>query len=322
VTDFGDVSQAPAELVRRPEIHLTDAGDHCLQSSVRQRKLWDVRTGRERTTIGGDGVILIGAHDVRLDLRGHAISNDRALGYTLVKHYQHVPGRKHVHWFKRTHIRNGSLVSPGSKGIALRLIAAGMYGPEGFGTVAEVPQGAQPADIFLDTSHLIDGLKIEAGRRAILIDGKNNVIRNNRITVDAATAIVAQGPGIIIENNVIEVRNHLEALSEFDRSIDSKTPFAIRLIQADGAIVRNNEIRLLDREGRGGLPAAIDLVSTRGALVEGNVFGGMEAAVHADDQSSYREERNEMEPCRGKATRFLPPDETGQLKRLPAAVCR
>jgi hypothetical protein len=100
------------------------------------------------------------------------------------------------------------------------------------------------------------------------------VIRNNRITVDAATAIVAQGPGIIIENNVIEVRNHLEALSEFDRSIDSKTPFAIRLIQADGAIVRNNEIRLLDREGRGGLPAAIDLVSTRGALVEGNVSAG------------------------------------------------
>ena len=282
----------------------------------------DRRNGQEMTTIGGDATVLIGADGVALDLGTHTISNERSLGYTLIKHYRYEPGNKHVHWFARTHIRNGRLRSPGSKGIALRLIAASLYGGNGFGSVLGVAPGKTARDAFKDTSHLIENLEIEAGHRAVLIDGQNNIIRNNHIVVDGATAIVAQGPGIVIEDNIIEVRKDFSSFSEHDRRRESMTPFPIRLIQADGAIVRNNQIRLVDRALRGSLPAAIELVESKDVSVQGNRFGGMEAPVHADAASSYRDAGNHAEGCPEGATRYLPPDDAVASGRLRYPTCR
>jgi hypothetical protein len=301
---------------------LTAAGTYCLDESIRQQKLIDRRNGREMTTVGGDGIILIGADDVDLDLGGHLVSNERGLGYTLIKHYRYEPSRGHTHWFSGTHISNGRLWSPGSRGIGLRLVSANRYGPAGFGTVAAVRFGTGLEDVFVDTRHRVEDLEIDAGRRAILIDGRNNIIRNNRIVVDGATAIVAQGPGLVIEDNVIEVRNDLRGFSEHDRRRESATPFPIRLIQADGAIVRNNQVRLVDRGTGVSLPAAIELVESRNVTVEGNRFGGMNRWVHADSRSSYVDTGNQAQACPSGATRYLPPiDAAGEIRpRAPA--CR
>ena len=322
VAEFGGATPGGNGGLRRPEVHLTDRGSRCLTQDLRQQKLIDPRTAAEMRTVGGDAIVLIGADDVSLDLNGHSIANERQLGYTLVKHYRYEPGRGHFHSFARTRISNGSLVSPGSRGIAIRLVSAGAYGRTSFGVPVQVPTGMEAADVYADTGHLIEDLAVHAGSRAILVDGRNNVIRNNRITVDGTTAIVAQGPGIVIENNLIEVRGDLRQLSDFDRRTEARTPFVIRLIQADGAIIRNNEIRLVDVVGEGPLPAAIELIASRDVLVEENRMLGMRTAVNADAASSHHEGNNRVEVCPAGETRFLPPPEAGNPVAARVPACR
>jgi len=322
IHEFGGVERSEEGPPRRPEIELRVPGKYCLDVPVLQPKLMERSGAREMTTLGGDGIILIGEDDVDLDLGGQLVSNERSLGYTLIKHYRYEPGRRQAHWFARTRISNGKLRSPGSRGIGMRLVAANRYGPAGFGTAAAVPPGEDLPDVLLDTRHRIEGLDIAAGRRAILIDGRNNTIRNNHIVVDGVTAIVAQGPGLVLEDNVIEVRGDLRGFSDHDRKLESRTPFPIRLIQADDAIVRNNRIRLIDRTAGPGLPAAIELVRSRNVTVEGNRFEGMDQGVSADPHSSHLDNGNEASACASAATRYLPPDEAGGENRQRTPACR
>ena len=333
--EFGGAAHAADGPLRRPELNLAAPGRYCLRADLHQRKLLDPRTGREMKTIGGDAIVLIGADDVSIDLDGHAIANERELGYTLVRHYRYEPGRGHFHAFVRSHIRNGSLRSPGSRGIGIRLVSSrsnepAARPPEGglapaFGTPLRIPPGRTPTDVFIDTGHLLEDLVVEAGSRAILLDGKNNVIRNSRIVVHSATAIVAQGPGTLIENNLIEV--HADAgmpagADGADGTRHAQTGFAILLIQADGAIVRNNEVRLVDGSGTAPLPAAIGLVESRDVVVEDNRMEGMQALAAGDAGSSFREARNQLQPCRAGETRFLPPDETVEFTLARPPACR
>ena len=343
-TEFGGAAPARDGQLRRPELNLADPGRYCLRADLHQRKLLDPRTGREMKTVGGDAIVLIGADDVSLDLGGHAIVNERESGYTLVRHYRYEPGRGHFHAFVRSRIRNGSLRSPGSRGIGIRLVSSRSHEPfegglapawregaqcqgcngesGGFGTPVRIPPGKAPADVFPDTGHVLEDLVVEAGSHAILLDGKNNVIRNSRIIAHSDTAIVAQGPGTVIENNRIEV--HADAGTSAGRhgARQAQARFAIRLIQADGAVVRNNEVRLVGGSGAAPLPAAIGLVASRDVVVEDNRIEGVQVLAAADADSSYRESRNRLQTCRAGQRRFQPPDETGELTRAGTPTCR
>ena len=307
---------------RRPEVNLLQPGHYCLADDLDQRKLLDRRTGREMKTLGGDAIVLIGADDVGIDLAGHSISNDRELGYTLLRHYRYEPGRGHFHAFVRTRIHNGRLFSPGSRGVGIRLVSSRTYDTLGFGTPVRMAQASKPAKVFRDTSHMLEDLQIEAGSRAILIDGSNNVIRNNRIVVDSATAIDAQGPGELIENNLIQVRGDPRMSPGLDPGRETQASAAIRLIQADGAVVRNNQVRLLDGGRQDPLPSAIELVASREVSIEGNSMRGMEAVVSADADSTYREAGNRLQVCPAAGERFLPPDESGDTAVARLASCR
>jgi hypothetical protein len=319
---FGGVAASVDGVLRRPEVNLALPGRHCLMQDLRQAKLLNPRTGAEMKTIGGDAIVLIGADDVSLDLGGHTIANDRELGYTLVRHDRYEPGRGHSHAFARTRVGNGRLLSPGSRGIGIRLVSTGPYGSAAFGAPVPLSAGRMPVNVFPDTAHRVEDLVIEAGSRAILIDGRNNIIRNNRITLQGITAIVAQGPGVVIENNLIDVRADLRGWSEHDRRREAQAPFVIRLVQADGAVVRNNRVRLLHAAAPEPLPAAVELVASRDVVVEENRFEGMRAAVSADAASSYREIGNVLEACGVRATRFIAPDETGDSAVASVPACR
>ena len=112
-------------------------------------------------------------------------------------------------------------------------------------------------------------------------------------------------------------------LSKHDRTLESRTPFAIRLIQADGAIIRNNEIRVVDPAGFGTLPAAIQLQSNRAMCwLRATASAGCRTPVHADAKSSHRDVGNHLEVCPPGATRFLAPDESSGAGELQAPACR
>jgi len=321
VAERGDAPDKAAAAALYPRITIETPGRFCLSRDVHQDALRDFLR-RSPVYARHEAVIRIRADDVNIDLSGHSVSNAMQDGLTLIWFSKFVVGEQGGARLSRASIANGILLSPGAAGVGIDLTASNLYGAHSL-QFAPVPPGTTKQEFFKDTSHLIESVRIHAGKRAILIDGKNNVIRNNRITVDGTTAIVAQGPGVVIENNVIEVGSDPNALGESDRRLEAQAPFVIRLIQADGAIVRNNEIRLLDRPRRGSLPAAIELVETTGALVEGNVLGGMDRPVQADGSSSFQEARNSFEACPAGATRFLPPGESLQAAdRQPLPPCR
>ncbi len=317
--EFADTPRSSAAPPRRPELNLVTAGHYCLAEDMRQEKLLDHR-GRELAARGGDALVLIGADDVVLDLQGHTVLNARTPGYTLVRQDRHVPGRVQSHWFAGTVVRNGRLSSPGSAGTAIRLVSAQRYGPRGFGDLAALAPDQSLPDVFRRTAHRLEHLVIDAGRRAILIDGRDNVIRNNRIVVDGYTAIVAQGPGIVIEDNLIEVRGDLSALTAHEQAGDGAHPFVIRLIQADGAVVRNNRVRL--RDGAAPLAAAVELVASRGVTLEGNHFDGVVRGVHADEASGYQESGDQVRPCGPRGTRTVPPEDRSDGTVVDGIACR
>lgn len=302
--EFADSPRRGDAPPRRPEINLTTPGRYCLAEDVRQEKLLDYR-GRELAARGGDAIVLVGADDVTLDLAQHTVANGRVPGYTLVRQDRHIPGRSQSHWFTGTVVRNGRLLSPGSTGIGIRLVSAQRYGPRGFGEPAVGAPGQALEQLFADTRHRLEQLDIAAGHRAVLMDGRGNVIRDSRIVVDGYTAIVAQGPGTVIEDNLIEVRADLSGLTGEERGDEAARPFAIRLIQADGAVVRNNRIRML---GSGvPLAAAIELVASRGVTVTGNQMEGFLAAVRGDSASGHEASGNRLRPCGLRGARFTAP---------------
>src|SRR5690606_18813898 len=84
-------------------------------------------------------------------------------------------------------------------------------------------------------------------------------------------------------------------------------PFAIRLIQADGAVVRNNRVRVLD--GAAPLAAAVELIASRGVTLEDNQLDGLAGVVHADGASDYRQSGNRLRPCAARGMRLMAPAE-------------
>ena len=74
-------------------------------------------------------------------------------------------------------------------------------------------------------------IKIVGGGRAIVVQGAGTVIRNNVIEVDGGTAIWVGGPNAIIEGNTIIVLGKKDVVS---------ADASIRLKHADGAMIRNN----------------------------------------------------------------------------------
>jgi hypothetical protein len=138
------------------------------------------------------------------------------------------------------------------------------------------------------TEHIIDKMKVRAntgggsgagGPVGIGMKGSHNIIRNSTIEItDGHAAIYLFGPGNVIENNTIIFRGQ----SAFESAA------AIKLHQADGTIIRNNDI-VIDAPMFGKAPAAaIALVDSKGVVIENNRLRGIKTLVKAwDDKSNF-----------------------------------
>lgn len=295
VTERGGTSAVRSQTVLLPRITIEKSGRHCLESDVRQESLMD-SIRRKAVRAQDEAMIRVRASDATLDMAGHTVSNEMGPGMTIIWFSRFSPEAATPVRPRNVRVTNGGLVSPGPMGVGVDLLAPKTYGKRSL-DLAPVPEGANIADAFEETRHMIDTMSIVAGKRGIQMDGRNNVIRNSRIIVDGTTAIVAQGPGTLIENNIIEVHGDLGFMSKVDRDIESTTPYPIRLIQAEGAIIRNNEIRFVGADKSARLTAAIGLVDSNGVLVEDNRFRGFEELVRSDARSSHREVDNRKDLC-------------------------
>lgn len=267
-----------------PRLKFELPGNYCLPSRLVQRPLYDSLSRLRARSNHGDQIATISSDDVSIDLKGYAIENYwYPDGFSLIKYFRKdSPQYPDGAGFLRSTIRNGILISPGRTGAGIDFRSF-EYKPRLDSPAIRIPDGATLESHFRDTSHLIEHLTLEADLVGILIEGKNNVIRNNRIVINADRAIVAIGPNLVLEDNVIEVRG---AFNDFVSAHGHSLP--VQLIQADGAIVRNNRIRFIGSASDHRPEAAFDVIESRDVLFENNVIEAIPALERHDAASSLR----------------------------------
>lgn len=271
----------PSMMVQ-PRIKVDAPGRYCLDEDVVQRQLFDFKgkafshDGHQLVTISSDGVTL--------DLSGHLIGNEwQPKGITMIRFLRYNGGYQFGdEGFRKLTIRAGRFKSPGESGVGFDLRSED-YKRNSEVSPVRIPGGESPQSFFRDTSHVIEDVTLDTGNIAIMIDGANNVIRNNRIVVNGSRALIATGPNLILENNIIEIRgrpSEIESIKGYG--------IPVQLIQGDGAIIRNNTIRFIGSTSDHRPEVAFDLTESRKVLFDNNQLESIPALERRDTLSSGR----------------------------------
>jgi hypothetical protein len=264
-------------------------GKYCLAADIESQRLYTIEGERN----GYDQPILqVDASNVDIDLQGHSV-----VANTIDMNGIHL-FRKDAHSRPTSHVsvRNGTVAARTGDAIAFAFSAGSLLSDfltmyQGY---AELANGAvtKLQHVTLDqyplTEHVIDNMKVRAntggrpgyaGPVGIGMAGSHNIIRNSTIEItNGHAAIYLFGPGNVIENNTIIFHGQ----SVFESAA------AIKLHQADGTIIRNNDI-VIDTPMFGKAPAAaIALVDSKGVVIENNRLRGIKTLVKAwDDKSDF-----------------------------------
>ena len=121
----------------------------------------------------------------------------------------------------------------------------------------------------VDRNIVIDTMNIRSKDPGILIQGGRTVIRNSIIETDDTTGIWVFGSNAIIEGNTIIV--HRAESSWWDVYGAIKRGAPIRLVYADGAIIRNNRI-VIKGFTKG---SAVSITDSKSVIFENNRIYGM-----------------------------------------------
>ena len=278
---------------------ITESGEYCLRTDYKSNRVYAFSEGGERSYPGY--VLTIKAANVVFDLRGFTMNVEtRGIGGVKSGYWKDTQSNEKIT------IRNGTIKNRLPTGPTIDF-----NGPDGstlsdFLAIYEEHDSAnrnykkllntlpQNNEGYPKTEHLIDRMKIEAGTvsaflglhsKAIAMKGAANTIRNSTIVVtDGHAAIYLFGPNQLIENNIII----------FKGKAALETSAAIKLHQADGTIIRNNDI-IIDGSGDEGPKAAISLIDSKDVVVEGNRIYGTKALMQTwDDKSTIIDKKNEF----------------------------
>lgn len=274
-------------------------GRQCLVQDLVQRSAISVSEGfRER---GQPSVVVefFRAHDTDLDLQQHLVSlHPFKNGTGISMNESGVSISRAGALPHHLSVRNGEVRTPGPLGVGVYLgfhkdfalttdLYARAYDPL---PEDQHPMSDQrpfdpdkkigfinPWNYRPETHFLVDHLHIQSGGRGVIMVGAHNVLRNSVIEVDSDTAAYLYGPGSIVEGNTFIV--HL------DPAHPSTLPAALKLRDADGAVIRNN--RFIVEAGNGKMAeAAINLLASKHVVLEGNRIENTRQLVRADAQST------------------------------------
>ena len=253
------------------------------------------------TFFSDDSVVLeLKSDDVVVDLQGHAVGSDARLVAAITTGME--PGTAHApqatgRAFRNVTVRNG-VVNPsrGNRAILfadlepLENVLSDLR--EGYAArPVDASQAASDEELLRETWNIqikdrlirhasdypvrnlrLEGLKIRSSMPAVVLQGASSVIRDSVIETDSGTALQIHGPNALIENNTIIVHCRKSSPEDRDRSQCLSADAPIRLVNADGAVIRNNRIVLL-----GSAPKRVISVFQTGAFVfEGNVISGLD----------------------------------------------
>jgi hypothetical protein len=272
---------------------IKQAGEYCLLHDTKAPKvhgLW-----RERSYAGY--MLTVTASDVVFDLHGFTLNAEASgMGGISSGYKSNTSVRRHIT------IRNGVIRTRGQSAI----LFADMLGDEMSSLLSDFKAGykisgtaekyfqemqnALPrnASDYPITGHVVEGLKLEAqvGRAVIGMQGAGNIIRNSTIIAeDEHSAIYLFGPNSIIENNIIIYKGYKG---------EGPSAAPIKLHQADGTVIRNNDI-IVEMIGDEAPQAAISLIDSKNVIAEGNRIYGIKTLMHAwDDASNLLDRDNDF----------------------------
>lgn len=140
-----------------------------------------------------------------------------------------------------------------------------------------------------ETRFTLDSLNIKSGGRGVIMTGAKNVLRNSTIEVDSDTAVYLYGPGSVVEGNTFIIHQAP------DYPYPAALPAALKLRDADGAVIRNN--RFIVKGGlfgmfKGQADVAINLLESRNVTIENNTVEGAKSLVRKDSMSTFAEQGN------------------------------
>lgn len=280
-------------------------GRHCLVEDLVQRSAVDVAEGfRER---GRPSVVVsfFQAKNADLDLQQHLVSTQpfkNATGISIDESEVSISRARSLP--HHLGVRNGVVRTPGPLGVGIYLgfhkkfelttdLYARAYDPlpedqhpmsdqRPFESGKKIgfinPWNYQPPTHFV-----VEGMRIESGGRGVILVGANNVLRNSVVDVDSDTAVYLYGPGAVVEGNTFIV--HL------DPEHPSTLPAALKLRDADGAVIRNNRFIVKSAAAKQA-DFAINLLSSKNVVIESNTFENTLALVRKDGESSTAESGN------------------------------
>jgi hypothetical protein len=265
------------------EVAIDSTGKFCLVQNLVQRNMWSVSEGRDFGK-PKDGVVIFfdRAHDVEADLRGHLVTGEP---------FENVIGVRARERTSLIKIRNGFIRTPGRHGVGV--LMAHHKNPGRFATEPG-PEDLPPIDprslnvpwnYLPPTQYTAENLQIESGGRGAIMSGTGNVLRNNIIEVESATAAYLYGPGSVIEGNTFIVHQ--------TKGEPAATLAILKLRDAHGTVIRNNRF-IVKGVFAGKAEAAINLLESKDVVIEGNTIEGAKVLVRKDAASTTVEKGNEV----------------------------
>jgi hypothetical protein len=277
--------------------HINKPGEYCLTHDIKAPRVYGIF--RERSYPEG-AMLVIKASDVLFDLRGFTM-NVEASGMSGVHQDFEIDNP----YQSRITIRNGRIRVRTQSGIMFNVPDGSLMSDfraiyksqdimeQSFQEMNDhLPRAAKD---YHRTDFVVERMKVEAATIddgiacmscvAIGMKGAANIIRNSTIEItDGHAAMYLFGPNQVIENNLIIFKGKA--------AVESAA--AIKLHQADGTVIRNNDI-IIDSTGEDAPRAAISLIDSKNVIAEGNRIYGAKKLVHAwDDKSSLIERNNEF----------------------------
>jgi hypothetical protein len=287
-------------------------GRQCLVQDLVQRSAIDLIDGQQR----GKPSIVVSfreASNVDLDLQGHLVTTEPfedGSGIALSQSHSLENASNRARGPHDITIRNGIVRTPGKWGVSIYLgffkdyRLATDYGARAYAPLPEDerPMSEQahrsmpirfinPWNYQPETHFTIDNLNIKSGGRGVIMTGAKNVLRNSTIEVDSDTAVYLYGPDSVVEGNTIIIHQ------KPDYPYPSERSAALKLRDADGAIIRNN--RFIVKDGplglfKGQAEVAINLLESHDVVIENNIIEGAKALVRKDAASTTIEHGNEL----------------------------
>ncbi|WP_266169018.1 right-handed parallel beta-helix repeat-containing protein [Dyella subtropica] len=300
------------------EVTATGSGRQCLVQDLVQRHAWSIAEGFNERGSPARIVTFYRATHVDLDLQGHLVSSepfenatgvalDQATSEASLSHLDDFP--------QHMSVRNGVIKTPGSRGVGIYLGFHKNFdlSTRAYASAYEVmPEDQQPLgdqrpyepgkkigfihpwNYQPETYYSVDNMKVVSGGRGVIMVGANSVLRNSTIEVDGDTAVYLYGPNTLVEGNTFIV--HLNPGNA------SELPAALKLRDADGAIIRNNRFMVKNSSGQEAT-AAINLLQSKDVLIENNVMENTHQLVRKDAESTAIERSHEPGAGAGNLSR-------------------